>query len=122
MLFFSATPRRAIESVTLQCSDGTSLRIDKGTCVLPNIPVISIDKDVWGEDASEFNPDRFLPETSENRHPLAWLPFGAGPRICPGKNLAMYETKATIVRLMKEFKFEICEQTEVNTNNCYVRS
>uniref|UniRef100_A0AC35F960 Cytochrome P450 n=1 Tax=Panagrolaimus sp. PS1159 TaxID=55785 RepID=A0AC35F960_9BILA len=111
---FTATPRRAIETVTLKCSDGTFLRIDKGTCILPNIPVISVDKNVWGKDATEFNPDRFLPENNTNRHPMAWLPFGAGPRICPGKNLAMHETKATIVRLLKEFKFEICNKTELN--------
>uniref|UniRef100_A0A914Z9R6 Cytochrome P450 n=1 Tax=Panagrolaimus superbus TaxID=310955 RepID=A0A914Z9R6_9BILA len=109
---YTATPRRAIESTTLQCSDGTFLHIDKGTCILPNMPVISKDENVWGKDAKEFNPDRFLPENSENRHSMAWLPFGAGPRICPGKNLAMHETKATLVRLLKEFKFEICEQTK----------
>uniref|UniRef100_A0A914QCW5 Cytochrome P450 n=1 Tax=Panagrolaimus davidi TaxID=227884 RepID=A0A914QCW5_9BILA len=111
---FTATPRRAIETVTLKCSDGTFLRIDKGTCILPNIPVISVDNNVWGKDATEFNPDRFLPENNGNRHPMAWLPFGAGPRICPGKNLAMHETKATIVKLLKEFKFEICNKTELN--------
>uniref|UniRef100_A0A914ZD03 Cytochrome P450 n=1 Tax=Panagrolaimus superbus TaxID=310955 RepID=A0A914ZD03_9BILA len=111
---YSVTPRRAIESVILQCSDGSSIQIDKGTCILPNIPVITTNEKVWGKDASEFNPDRFLPENSENRHPMAWLPFGAGPRICPGKTLAIYETKATLVRLLLEFKFEICEETKTN--------
>uniref|UniRef100_A0AC34FV84 Cytochrome P450 n=1 Tax=Panagrolaimus sp. ES5 TaxID=591445 RepID=A0AC34FV84_9BILA len=113
---YTAIPRRAIESTTLQSSDGTIIQIDKGTCILPNLPVISKDKNIWGEDAEVFNPDRFLPENSLNRHPMAWLPFGAGPRICPGKNLAIYETKATIVKLLKEFKFEICEKTEISEN------
>uniref|UniRef100_A0AC35FA97 Cytochrome P450 n=1 Tax=Panagrolaimus sp. PS1159 TaxID=55785 RepID=A0AC35FA97_9BILA len=80
------------------------------TCILPNIPVITQDEKVWGKDATEFNPDRFLQENSENRHPMAWLPFGAGLRICPGKNLAIYEIKATIVRLLLEYKFEVCDE------------
>uniref|UniRef100_A0A914Z0N0 Cytochrome P450 n=1 Tax=Panagrolaimus superbus TaxID=310955 RepID=A0A914Z0N0_9BILA len=109
---YLVTARRAIESVILQCSDGSSIQIDKGTCILPNIPVITTDKKVWGKDASEFNPDRFLPENSENRHPMAWLPFGAGLRICPGKTLAIYETKATLVRLLMEYKFEFCNETQ----------
>uniref|UniRef100_A0A914Q9L3 Cytochrome P450 n=1 Tax=Panagrolaimus davidi TaxID=227884 RepID=A0A914Q9L3_9BILA len=43
-------------------------------------------KKIWGKDATEFNPDRFLPENNENCHPMAWLSFGAGLRICLGKN------------------------------------
>uniref|UniRef100_A0AC35GSR9 Cytochrome P450 n=1 Tax=Panagrolaimus sp. PS1159 TaxID=55785 RepID=A0AC35GSR9_9BILA len=110
--FFSVTARRAIKPTTLKLSDGSSIHIDRGTCVLPNIPSITQNKKIWGKDATEFNPDRFLSENSENCHPMAYLSFGAGLRICPGKNLAIYETKATLVRLLKEFKFEICDETQ----------
>uniref|UniRef100_A0AC35FZE3 Cytochrome P450 n=1 Tax=Panagrolaimus sp. PS1159 TaxID=55785 RepID=A0AC35FZE3_9BILA len=111
---YLAAMRRAIESATVQTSNGNLLQIDKHTAILPNMIVISKDENVWGKDAAEFNPDRFLPENSKNRHPLAWMLFGAGPRICPGKNLAIYETKATLIRLLQEFKFELHEKSKLN--------
>jgi len=41
-----------------------------------------------------------------NRHPFAWLPFGAGPRGCLGTRLGLNEAVVATALLLKDFHFE----------------
>lgn len=56
-------------------------------------------KSVWGEDANEFKPERWLDGArlrSTRDVPLGWnglLVFSGGPRICLGYRLAVLEFK-----------------------------
>lgn len=47
------------------------------------------DETLWGPDASEFDPDRFLDERKKYMlaNPFIFLPFNAGPRICLGQQV-----------------------------------
>jgi cytochrome P450/NADPH-cytochrome P450 reductase len=40
---------------------------------------VHMDKKLWGEDAREFKPERFLDE--DKIHPYAYFPFSKGPRV-----------------------------------------
>mmetsp|Transcript_21518 Transcript_21518/g.28311 ORF Transcript_21518/g.28311 Transcript_21518/m.28311 type:complete len:462 (+) Transcript_21518:270-1655(+) len=59
-------------------------------------------KHIWGEDALEFKPERFidLKEPSPFKYPA----FGAGPRLCLGKPLALMTVKTTLAYLLPKFQ------------------
>jgi cytochrome P450 len=60
---------------------------------------------LWDE-PNGFDPDRFAPEKVKARHRCAYLPFGAGPRICIGMNFAMLEMVAILATLVRDFRLE----------------
>ncbi|KAJ6544204.1 cytochrome P450 [Mycena capillaripes] len=62
--------------------------------------------DLWGPDALEFDPDRFLDERVRKYltpNPFIFLPFNAGPRICLGQQFAYNEASFFLVRLLQNF-------------------
>ncbi|XP_053691285.1 cytochrome P450 4C1-like [Sabethes cyaneus] len=78
--------------------------IPKGNIFILNIFALHRRKEFWGEDAEEFNPDRFLPEPTKKRHPFAYLPFSAGPRGCIGSRYATMSLKTITSELLRKYK------------------
>jgi cytochrome P450 len=81
--------------------DGFRMRTRDWATVL--IPLIHRDPSVWGEDAGEFRPDRFLPESSRGRPPHAYKPFGTGERACIGRQFALHEAVLVLARLLHRY-------------------
>ena len=59
----------------------------------------------WDE-PERFDPDRFLPERTEDRPRLAYLPFGAGPRRCIGEEFALVEATLALASIAQRFRVE----------------
>ncbi|KAK3811806.1 MAG: cytochrome P450 [Benniella sp.] len=62
--------------------------------------------ELWGEDALEFNPDRWGPERVGSIKPFMFVPFHAGPRICLGQNLAYATAQLTLTRLLQHYEIK----------------
>ncbi|MFZ9028862.1 MAG: cytochrome P450 [Crocinitomicaceae bacterium] len=64
--------------------------------------------DKYFTEARSFRPERWLKESKCPVHNTdAFTPFGAGPRYCPGRNLAILEIKNVIAMLFKNFEIEL---------------
>ncbi len=57
-----------------------------------------------GEREDNFEPERQLAQDSGDPRPLS---FGAGPRFCPGRNLAFLEAKSALAMIARNFQIEL---------------
>jgi cytochrome P450 len=53
-----------------------------------------------------FDPERFTPQATEGRHRFAWVPFGAGQRLCIGRDLALLEGQLSLAMLVQRYRLE----------------
>ncbi|TMW62714.1 hypothetical protein Poli38472_005332 [Pythium oligandrum] len=104
--------RHAMEDVVLR--DGTF--IPKDTHV--GMPSYSMGRmeHVWGPDATEYKPERWIdPETTKLIAVSAFkfTAFHSGPRICLGMNLAMLEMKIVAASLLSRMDIEILNEDQI---------
>ncbi|MEM7116493.1 MAG: cytochrome P450 [Chloroflexota bacterium] len=96
------TPRMAVEDDEI---DGYG--IPSGTMILLITYIMHRHPEQWPKPET-FDPNRFLVEreidaNGQPRHKLAWMPFGAGQRMCIGKEFALMEGTLVLARLAQRF-------------------
>jgi len=86
-----------------------SVLIPKGTTVVIPIKYFNRCEAVWGPDAKQFVPERWLKENTadcKNVGSNRLHTFSDGPRMCLGKVFAMAEFKTVLSVLVRNFSFE----------------
>ncbi|GAA5832431.1 hypothetical protein JCM11251_006452 [Rhodosporidiobolus azoricus] len=82
-------------------------RIEKGDIVAWIDWKMARDPEVWGSDAKEFKPSRWVDKDGQLKKESQWKAhmFNGGPRICLGQQLATYEATAVLAALFRNFDF-----------------
>jgi cytochrome P450 len=95
--------------------------VQKGQIVNLSVYALARNPRVWGRDAAEFKPERWIDaKTGELRSFPAteFLSFGAGPRSCIGMKLGMLNVRVLSANLLHRYKFEIdpaCDGSHINS-------
>ncbi|CAG1998134.1 unnamed protein product [Fusarium graminearum] len=92
--------------------------IPKGTTVQIVPAMIQLNPEIWGSDADVFRPGRWEDMGGNASSPYAMETFSNGPRMCPGKALALLNMKVLLVGLIRDFEMEIVDDgKEVELRN-----
>lgn len=87
--------------------------IEKGTLLITFLYGAHHHPDHWG-DPESFRPERFSVGQRDQINSAAYLPFGAGPRLCIGNSFAMMEMQLVLSRLMQRYTFQLTPNTKID--------
>ena len=124
-------PVPGLRRVLSRDTDICGYKVPKGTVTVHSMALYAHDEDTWGADHLDFNPRRFdttgatglrvgsgetkesAPGGAQTRHSHAFLPFGIGPRVCIGRELAKIEFKTLMASLLAQFRFAPVEGEDI---------
>ena len=76
--------------------------VPAGAIVAPMIHLVHYHPEIWPE-PTKFDPDRFAPERSSQRHKQAWIPFGAGQRRCLAEEFSLVKGQLMLVQILQKY-------------------
>jgi cytochrome P450 len=79
--------------------------IPAGTSVVALTYMVHRHPEFW-PDPERFDPERFTPELQHERHKCAWMPFGAGQRMCIGRDFAMMEGQLALAMIAQRYRLD----------------
>lgn len=92
-------------------------RFPAGTSILISPWVLHRHARLWSN-PDMFEPERFLPGRREEISRFAYLPFGAGPRVCIGMGFAMQEAVVVLATLIRHLRFERLDKQPIRLRQC----
>jgi cytochrome P450 len=86
----------------------TSVR--KGQLVLVNVAGIHRRAATW-PDPDRFEPERFLGDAERGLPKNAYMPFGAGPRVCIGNHFALMEGHILLATYLQRLRLDLVDRS-----------
>ncbi|KAI8974499.1 cytochrome P450 [Pilobolus umbonatus] len=88
-----------------------AVQVVQSDCCLPKgteimlLPIVNHHStEIWGEDAEEFNPHRWLQDDFAP-NPYQYMPFSAGSHQCIGMKFALIEMKIAVALLIRDMQY-----------------
>jgi cytochrome P450 len=107
---YPPAPSLSREAVAPDALAGQAIRT--GTLVVVSPYVLHRHRLLW-PDPDLFDPSRFLPGEREKIDRFAYLPFGAGSRVCIGMGFALQEATIFLAMILRDFRLELTPGHEV---------
>ncbi|KAI1481981.1 cytochrome P450 [Daldinia eschscholtzii] len=103
--------------------------IPKGTTIAISPWATNFDKSMWGPDAHEFKPERWIPKGPDDKKAAsggassnyAFLTFLHGPRSCIGLSFAKAEFACLLASWVGRFEFRLKNKEEEDERNVEIR-
>ncbi len=100
--------RRVTSTTTITDNKGTIYTLQADTDLQCSMGALHRNTTIWGSDANIFNPYRFLkmdaePATANKTRRAAFVPFGGGQHLCPGRTFAQAENLGFVLALVLGF-------------------
>jgi cytochrome P450 len=86
--------------------------IEAGSLIIVSPWLVHRHREYWPNPEC-FDFDRFSVEREREIIPGTYLPFGLGPRVCPGRAFAMIEGPLLVAELIRKFKFTAINPQDV---------
>ena len=99
-------PAFLIARAALDKDNAAGVAIDKGDIIMIAPWLLHRHEKLWDQ-PNAFIPKRFMSATPPDR--FAYLPFGAGPRVCIGAPFAQAESVLALARLIGSFRVELVD-------------
>ncbi|KAL4882674.1 cytochrome P450 [Aspergillus karnatakaensis] len=94
--------------------------LPEGTVVGMNAYVVNRHKETFGEDAEEWNPDRWMVDAERKKVlEASVLTFGAGRRICLGRHISFLEMKKIVPVLALRYEFDLIDPHRYKVENSW---
>ncbi|WRX21518.1 Cytochrome P450 - like 10 [Theobroma cacao] len=94
-------------------------RVGRGTRIFISVYSMGRKEEIWGKDYLEFKPERWISELGKIVHKPSYMfmPFGAGARVCLGKDLSFKQMKTVAINVLRNCQVELVENQTVSVSS-----